>query len=208
MSVSSHHLVFGIDATSCAMLSGWFRAVCSRGSSCRRGPSSSALFAALDVLEGKVIGRCMQRHRHQEFIRFLNAIEAQVPARKLVHVILDNYAAHKHNLKQVTELALAGNQFGAIARKLREANFRDTTLPLTGWKDCALYGATTYTCDSQALRTSHEAEEGLTNTTDDILRCLAGVVGGNQGPFFRRLCRSSSDTRKHFHHPQPRTLSP
>ena len=38
----------------------------------------------------------MQRHRHQEFIRFLNAIEAQVPARKIVHVILDNYAAHKH----------------------------------------------------------------------------------------------------------------
>ena len=38
----------------------------------------------------------MQRHRHQEFIRFLNAIEATVPAGKLVHVILDNYAAHKH----------------------------------------------------------------------------------------------------------------
>ena len=57
---------------------------------------TTTLFAALDILEGKVIGRCMQRHRHQEFIRFLNAIEAQVPAGKLVHVILDNYAAHKH----------------------------------------------------------------------------------------------------------------
>ena len=55
----------------------------------RHGPTT--LFAALDVLEGKVIGRCMQRHRHQEFIRFLNAIEAQVPARKTVHVILDDY---------------------------------------------------------------------------------------------------------------------
>jgi hypothetical protein len=38
---------------------------------------TTTLFAALDVLEGNVIGRCMQRHRHQEFIRFLNAIEAQ-----------------------------------------------------------------------------------------------------------------------------------
>jgi hypothetical protein len=38
------------------------------------------LFAAFDVLEGKVIGRCMQRHRHQEFIRFLNAVEREVPA--------------------------------------------------------------------------------------------------------------------------------
>ena len=57
---------------------------------------TTTLFAALDVLEGKVIGRCMQRHRHQEFIRFLNAIEKSVPTKKSVHVILDNYAAHKH----------------------------------------------------------------------------------------------------------------
>src|ERR1700761_1382719 len=57
---------------------------------------TTTLFAALDVLEGTVIGSNMQRHRHQEFIRFLNAIEAQVPDRKLVHVILDNYAVHKH----------------------------------------------------------------------------------------------------------------
>ena len=57
---------------------------------------TTTLFAALDVLEGKVIERCMQRHRHQEFIRFLNAIEADVPAGKVVHVILDNYATHKH----------------------------------------------------------------------------------------------------------------
>lgn len=57
---------------------------------------TTTLFAALDVLEGKVIGRCMQRHRHEEFIRFLNTINAELPAGKMVHVILDNYAAHKH----------------------------------------------------------------------------------------------------------------
>ncbi|GEP10259.1 IS630 family transposase [Methylobacterium gnaphalii] len=57
---------------------------------------TTTLFAALNVLEGKVIGRCMQRHRHQEFIRFLNAVEAAVPAGKVVHAILDNYAVHKH----------------------------------------------------------------------------------------------------------------
>ena len=62
----------------------------------KRHGTYSTLFAALNVLEGKVIGRCMQRHRHQEFIRFLNAIEADIPAGKGVHVILDNYAAHKH----------------------------------------------------------------------------------------------------------------
>jgi len=57
---------------------------------------TTTLFAALDVLAGKVIGRCMQRHRHQEFIRFLNAIEVEVPSGKIVHVILDNYGTHKH----------------------------------------------------------------------------------------------------------------
>ena len=57
---------------------------------------TTTLFAALDVLEGKVIGQCMQRHRHQEFVRFLNAIEAKVPVGKIVHVVLDNYATHKH----------------------------------------------------------------------------------------------------------------
>jgi transposase len=57
---------------------------------------TTTLFAALDVLEGKVIGRCMQRHRHQEFIRFLNTIEAAIPVGKIVHVVLDNYGSHKH----------------------------------------------------------------------------------------------------------------
>jgi hypothetical protein len=65
----------------------------------------TTLFAALNVFEGRVIGRCMQRHRHQEFIRFLNAIEAEVPVGKLVHVILDNYATHNQY-----KLLLMGSQ--------------------------------------------------------------------------------------------------
>jgi transposase len=57
---------------------------------------TTTLFAAFNVLDGTVIGQCMARHRHQEFIRFLNRIEAAVPAGKLIHAILDNYAVHKH----------------------------------------------------------------------------------------------------------------
>jgi transposase len=57
---------------------------------------TTTLFAALNVLDGTVIGRCMQRHRHQEFIRFLNATEAAVPKGKSIHAIVDNYATHKH----------------------------------------------------------------------------------------------------------------
>jgi transposase len=57
---------------------------------------TTTLFAALSVLDGTVIGRCMQRHRHSEFIRFLNADEREVSAGKLIHTVLDNYATHKH----------------------------------------------------------------------------------------------------------------
>jgi transposase len=57
---------------------------------------TTTLFAALNVLDGTVLGRCMKRHRHQEFIKFLNAVERKVPAGKVIHAILDNYGTHKH----------------------------------------------------------------------------------------------------------------
>lgn len=57
---------------------------------------TTTLFAALNVLDGSVIGRCMQRHRHTELIRFLNTVERAVPAGKLIEAVVDNYATHKH----------------------------------------------------------------------------------------------------------------
>lgn len=57
---------------------------------------TTTLFAALDILDGSVLGRCMQKHRHQEFIRFLNTVERAAPKHKAVHAILDNYGTHKH----------------------------------------------------------------------------------------------------------------
>jgi transposase len=62
---------------------------------------TTTLFAALDILHGTVLGRCMQRHRHGEFIRFLNSVEAAVPAGKIVHVILDNYAPYARQSPQL-----------------------------------------------------------------------------------------------------------
>ncbi len=54
------------------------------------------LFAALDLATGEVITQCKKRHRHQEFLKFLNHIDANVPAKLEVHLIVDNYATHKH----------------------------------------------------------------------------------------------------------------
>src|ERR1700704_5709675 len=57
---------------------------------------TTTLFAAFNVLDGVVLGRCMQKQTHQEFIRFLNAVERAVPAGRELHLIVDNYATHKH----------------------------------------------------------------------------------------------------------------
>jgi transposase len=57
---------------------------------------TTTLFAALDMLEGRLIAQCMPRHRHQEFIKFLKQIDAETPPELDLHLIVDNYATHKH----------------------------------------------------------------------------------------------------------------
>jgi transposase len=56
---------------------------------------TTTLFAAFNILNGKVIGTCQQRHRSREFVRFLNHLEQQLPADQEVHLIMDNYCTHK-----------------------------------------------------------------------------------------------------------------
>jgi transposase len=57
---------------------------------------TTTLFAAIDMAEGKLIGTCMSKHRHQEWIKFLRQIDAETPAALDLHLIVDNYATHKH----------------------------------------------------------------------------------------------------------------
>jgi transposase len=57
---------------------------------------TTTLFAALSVAEGRLIGTCMKRHRHQEWIKFLQLIDEQTPADLDLHLIVDNYSTHKH----------------------------------------------------------------------------------------------------------------
>jgi len=57
---------------------------------------TATLFAALNTLDGTVIGMCQERHRHQEWLKFLRAIDQVTPADKELHLIADNYATHKH----------------------------------------------------------------------------------------------------------------
>jgi transposase len=57
---------------------------------------TTTLFAALSLAEGRVLGTCLPRHRHQEWIRFLKLLDDQTPADLELHVIVDNYRTHKH----------------------------------------------------------------------------------------------------------------
>lgn len=67
----------------------------------KRHGTTTTLFAALDVLTGNVIGKCFNRHRHDEFLRFLRIVDTQVPRGLQIHMILDNYGTHNHpNVKK------------------------------------------------------------------------------------------------------------
>jgi hypothetical protein len=57
---------------------------------------TTTLFAALNRVTGTVVGRCMPKHTHKEFITFLNAVERTAPVGKVINAIVDNYATHKH----------------------------------------------------------------------------------------------------------------
>ena len=57
---------------------------------------TTTLFAALEVAQGKVVGQCYARHRHQEFLKFLQRLDTEFAGELRLHVVMDNYGTHKH----------------------------------------------------------------------------------------------------------------
>jgi len=57
---------------------------------------TTTLFAALDTLQGRVVGECHERHRHQEFLKFLRRLNTEFPGDVPLHLVMDNYGTHKH----------------------------------------------------------------------------------------------------------------
>src|SRR5213594_1896053 len=57
---------------------------------------TTTLFAALEILQGRVVGQCYERHRHHEFLRFLRRLDHEFPREIGLHLVLDNYGTHKH----------------------------------------------------------------------------------------------------------------
>jgi len=75
------------------------------------------------------------------------------------------------DLQRVRDVA-ATNRLAVIAGPPREGSFRDTTLPLAGWRDCSLYGARTYTCDSRGHGSAEDAERALAALVAEVKDCL------------------------------------
>jgi transposase len=93
---------------------------------------TTTLFAALDVLTGKVIGECLPRHRHQEFLKFLRRLDADFSPELNLHLILDNYGTHKHPkvrawLEKRPRFKLHFTPTGASWTNLVERWFRELT---------------------------------------------------------------------------------
>ncbi len=93
---------------------------------------TTTLFAALNTLDGSVMGTCMPRHTHKEWLRFLRLIERQTPKDKQLHLIVDNYATHKHTavkrwLKRHKRIHIHFTPTSASWLNMVERFFRDLT---------------------------------------------------------------------------------
>ena len=75
-------------------------------------------------------------------------------------------------LKRLSDLAATNERFASISLKPREGNFIESSVVLAGWSDCTVYGARTYTCDSQPFETAEHAEQAQVRIGREVLTCL------------------------------------
>jgi hypothetical protein len=81
-------------------------------------------------------------------------------------------AAWCPDLKRVIDFTVTKEKFAYVAGAAREGDFRDTTMPLAGWRDCSLYGTRTYICESQGFKTAAQAETALATLVAEVNDCL------------------------------------
>jgi hypothetical protein len=97
---------------------------------------------------------------------------ASLPATALAQSTRAPAPPYCFDLSRIVDLALTKERFASIAGRPRPGDFRDTRLVLAGWKDCSLYGAATYTCDSAEMDTADQADEARRDLLEDVKSCL------------------------------------
>jgi hypothetical protein len=105
-------------------------------------------------------------------ILVLNLALAGLPGAAVGQHADSQAAPYCPDLKHLAELAMSKERFASISRSPRQGNFVDTSLTLTGWKDCSLYGASTYTCDSAPLASAADAERAQSEFLQQMKTCL------------------------------------
>jgi len=97
---------------------------------------------------------------------------ASLPAAALAQSAPPQAPPYCFDLSRIVDLAVTKERFASIAGRPRPGDFRDARLVLAGWKDCSLYGAATYTCDSAEMDTAEQADEARRDLLDDVKSCL------------------------------------
>jgi hypothetical protein len=97
---------------------------------------------------------------------------ASLPAAALAQNARQQALPYCFDLTRIIDLAVTKERFASIAGRPRPGDFRDASLMLAGWKDCSLYGAATYTCDSAEMDTAEEADEARRDILDRVKSCL------------------------------------
>jgi len=105
-------------------------------------------------------------------ITVLAVAVASFPAMALAQNPRSQPPSYCFDLSRITDLAATKERFASIAGRPRQGDFRDTSLTLPNWKDCSLYGAATYTCDSAEMESVAEAEKARAATLGDVKACL------------------------------------
>jgi hypothetical protein len=97
---------------------------------------------------------------------------ASLPATALAQTARSPAPPYCFDLSRIVDLAMTKERFASIAGRPRQGDFQDTSLVLADWRDCSIYGAATYTCDSSEMDTAAEAEKARAATLDQVKSCL------------------------------------
>jgi len=110
--------------------------------------------------------------RYQAKARLLALAMASLPALASAQDARSQAPPYCFDLTRVVDLAMTKERFASIAGRPRQGSFQETSLVLANWKDCSLYGAATYTCDSSEMDTAEEAEKARAAILDQVKSCL------------------------------------
>jgi hypothetical protein len=135
------------------------------------GEKENAMRGVVAVARG---ARASDRQGNAMMKRLLTLAVAMVslPAMMLAQTARPQAPAYCFDLSRITDLAVTKERFASIAGRPRPGNFRDARVVLPDWKDCSLYGAATYTCDSAEMETAEEAERARAAILDQVKSCL------------------------------------